>query len=106
MEKTKEALITLLDTGNKVISSIADDGKIDFGEGINIAMKGIGLVRVFKDIPEIKEELKNITPEQGQELVVIFKEKFDLPNDEAEMKVEQGLEVLSKLAIMVFSQKD
>jgi hypothetical protein len=104
MEKTEKALVTILETGNKVIESVTDDGQIDFGEGIGIAMKGIGLVKVFKDIPEIKEELKNITPEKVSRLVEIFKKEFDLPNDEAEAKVEQGIEVLSQLVVMIFSK--
>lgn len=104
MEKTEKALVTILETGNKVIESIQDDGKIDFGEGISIAYKGIGLIGVFKSLPEIKEELKNLNTEQVNHLVEVFKEKFDLPNDEAEQKVEQGIEVLAQLAVMVFSK--
>jgi len=88
-----------------VIDALADDGRVDFGEGIHIAMKGVGLVRVFRNIPEIKEELKGVTPDTVQELVEIFKDKFDLPNDEAELKVEQGLEVLATLAVMILTTK-
>ena len=104
MEKTEKALVTILETGNKVIDSLQDDGQIDFGEGIAIAYKGMGLISVFKSLPEIKEELKAITPENVSHLIEVFKEKFDLPNDEAEQKVEQGIEVLAQLAVMVFSK--
>lgn len=105
MEKTEKALIIILETGNKVVDALADDGKISFGEGVSIAMKGVALVGVFKDLPEIKNELKNATSEDVALLVETFKEKFDLPNDEAEQKIEQGIEVLTQLALMVFSPK-
>jgi|GEM_PF-3435696 len=104
MEKTEKALVTILETGNKVIDSLADDGRINFGEGISIAYKGMGLINVFKTLPEIKEELKTLDTEKVSHLVEVFKEKFDLPNDEAEQKVEQGIEVLAQLAVMVFSK--
>jgi hypothetical protein len=104
MKKTEEALVVLLETGNKVIESISDDGKIDFGEGIGIAMKGVKLIGVFKNLPEIREELKTIDAEKVARLVEVFKEKFKLPNAEAEQKVEQGIEVLAQLAVMVFSK--
>ncbi|MFV0267957.1 MAG: hypothetical protein ACK5HT_12565 [Draconibacterium sp.] len=103
MKRTKEALVVLLETGNKVVESITDDGKIDFGEGVGIAMKGVKLIGVFKSLPEIKAELQGATPDKITELVETFKEKFDLPNDEAEQKVEQGIEVLAQLVLMVLA---
>jgi hypothetical protein len=104
MENTEKALVTILETGNKVIKSLQDDGKISFSEGISIAYKGMGLINVFKSLPEIKEELKTLDQEKVSHLVEVFKEKFDLPNDEAEQKVEQGIELLAQLAVMVFSK--
>ena len=100
MVKTEKALLTLLETGGKVVSAIADDGKINLGEAIGISMKAVGLVGIFHDLPTIKEELKNITDADVLNLVEIFKTNFDLPNDEAEQKVEQGVEVLGQLATM------
>ena len=105
MEQTEKALVTLLDTGNKVMAALADDGKVDFGEGVGIAMKGVGLINVFKNLGEIKTEINNSTPEKIALLVETFKVKFDLPNDEAELKVEQGIELLAQLAIMIFSKQ-
>jgi hypothetical protein len=104
MEKTEKALVTILETGNKVVESLADDGKINFGEGISIAYEGMGLIKVFRDLPEIKEELKNLDQAKVSHLVEVFKDKFDLKNDEAEQKVEQGIEVLAQLAVMVFDK--
>jgi len=55
MKNTEKALEVLLDTGMKVVNALEDDGKIDFGESIGIAMKGINLIGVFKTLPEIRE---------------------------------------------------
>ena len=105
MKQTENALVTLLETGNKVVAAIKNDGKVDFGEGVAITLKAAGLVRVIKNLGEIKEEIKVATPEQLKALVTLFEEKFDLPNDEAEAKIETGLKALVELAMMIFGKE-
>ena len=105
MKETEKALVTLLETGNVVANAIQDDGRIDFKESMAISIKAIGLIGVIKKLPEIKAELKDRKPEDFVNLVEVFKLKFDLKNDEAELKVEQGMEVLLQLALMVFTPK-
>ena len=105
MEQTTKALVTLLETGNAVINSIQDDNKVDFKESMQISIKALGLIGIFKNLGKIKEELKARTPEQVCLLVETFKAKFDLKNDEAEKKVEQGIEVLVQLALMLTTAK-
>lgn len=105
MKKTEEALITLLEVGNKVKDALNDDGRVDLGESIGISMKAIGIVGVFKSLPEIRAELKASTPEDRIALVEVFKQHFDLPNDVAEKNVEDGITVLVELANMVFGKK-
>lgn len=102
MEKTKKAIKVLVKTGTKVAEALKDDGKVDLGEGMGIAMSAVGMIGVFKDLPEIKEEIKNATPESVAEVVEEFKAEFDIPNDEAEKVVEQGVEILAGLAMMIF----
>jgi len=101
MEQTTKALVTLLETGNAVINSIQDDNKVDFKESMQISIKALGLIGIFKNLAKIKDELKARTPEQVCLLVETFKAKFDLKNDEAEQKVEQGIEVLAQLVMML-----
>jgi hypothetical protein len=101
MEQTTKALVTLLETGNAVINSIQDDNKVDFKESMQISIKALGLVGIFKNLGKIKDELKARTPEQVCILVETFKAKFDLKNDDAEQKVEQGIEVLAQLVMML-----
>lgn len=105
MKETERALVTLLETGNLVAASLADDGKINFKESMAISLKGIGLIGVFRKLPVIKKELKGRKPEDLAYLVEVFKAKFELKNKEAEEKVEQGLEVLFQLASMVIKPK-
>lgn len=105
MKETEKALVTLLETGNTVANAIADDGRVDFKESMAISMKAIGLIGIIKNLPKIKAEIKARKPEDIPALVEVFKTKFDLKNDEAEQKVEQGLEVLVQLASMVFTPK-
>ena len=101
MEQTTKALVTLLETGNAVINSIQDDNKVDFKESMQISIKALGLIGIFKNLAKIKDELKARTPEQVCLLVETFKAKFDLKNDDAEQKVEQGFEVLAQLVMML-----
>ena len=105
MEQTTKALVTLLETGNAVINSIQDDNKVDFKESMQISIKALGLIGIFKNLSKIKDELKARTPEQVCLLVETFKAKFDLKNDDAEQKVEQGIEVLAQLVMMLHFPK-
>lgn len=97
MKETKKALLTIAKIGSKVDASLMDDGKISVTEGIAIGMSALGLIGVFKNIAEIKEELKGFNEVTKVELVEAFKKEFDLTNDEAEAKVESGVEVLLTL---------
>ena len=105
MKETEKALVLLLEVGTKVKDALADDGKVDFGESIAISMKAIGLIGVFKALPEIRVELKNSTNADRVALVEVFKEKFDLPDDEAELNIEQGIEVLVQLVNMIWGKE-
>ena len=105
MEQTTKALVTLIETGNAVINAIQDDNKVDFKESMQISIKALGLIGIFKNLGKIKDELKARTPEQVCLLVETFKAKFDLKNDDAEQKVEQGIEVLAQLVLMLRAPK-
>jgi hypothetical protein len=78
MEQTTKALVTLIETGNAVINAIQDDNRVDFKESMQISIKALGLIGIFKNIGKIKEELKNRTEEEMCLLVETFKAKFDL----------------------------
>ena len=106
MKKTEQAVITLAELGSKVASSLADDGKISVAEGIGISMKALGIVGIFKNLGTIREEIRNSKPADVDNLIEKFKKHFDLPDDEAEQRVEEGVTVLLNLAYMVFGKGD
>lgn len=106
MEKTKKAIGTLLKLANKVIADVKDDGKIDFGEAMGLAISGVGLIGIFKDLPEIQIELKGIDAVGVSEIVEAVKADFDLADDVLEAKIEAGLEVLAQMLIMVFGKQE
>jgi hypothetical protein len=105
MKETEKALVVLLEAGNTIAASLADDNRVDFRESMAISLKAISLIGVFRKLPLIKAEIKARKPEDFAYLVEIFKTKFELKNKEAEEKVEQGLDVLFQLASMVFTPK-
>lgn len=105
MKETEKALVTLLETGNVVANAISNDGRVDFKESMAISVKAIGLIGIIKKLPDIKAEIKARKDGDIPALVEVFKAKFDLKNDEAEEKVEQGLDVLLQLASMIFTPK-
>lgn len=105
MKETKKALLTIAKIGSKVDSSLADDGKISVSEGIGLGMSALGLIGVFKNIGEIKAELTNLDDAGKAELVEAFVEEFDIKNDDAEAKVEAGVEMLVTLFLYLKNQK-
>lgn len=101
MIETTKALVVLLETGSVVINAVQDDNRVDFKESVQISVKALGLIGVFRNLSKIKAELKERTPEKIALLVETFKAKFDLKNEEAEEKVEQGVEALGQLCSML-----
>lgn len=105
MEKTKNAIETLIKVGQK-ISGALKDGKISIGEGLGIATQIIPVVKVFGDIKEIKAELADIDEHGKAWLLQEFKEVFDLPNDELEAKIEAGVELLLNLGKVLLDKDE
>lgn len=105
MKETEKALVTLIETGNVIANAISDDGRVDFKESMAISIKAISIIGIIKNLPKIKAEIKARKEEDIPALVELFKAKFDLKDDEAEEKVEQGLDVLLQLTSMLFTPK-
>jgi hypothetical protein len=87
MENLKEALKTVIETGEATVESL-EDGKISIGEGVSITWKAIGFIKVVQNFPVIKEEFTSLTEEQKEDLVLWFNEEFDIVNEDAEAVVE------------------
>ena len=106
MKKTLKALLLLFDIGKTVNESISDDGKVDFMESMEISMKTLGLVPVFKSLPAIRLELKASTTEQRLEALETFKAQLELENIDAEVKFEMGVTFLVNLANMIWPSEE
>ncbi len=106
MTQTLKSIILLFTIGKTVKEAITDDGKVDFGESMEISMKALGLVSVFKNLKKIKEELQSSTNEQREAAVALFRDQFSLTNEEAELKVEMGISLLVSLVNMVWPKEN
>jgi len=96
MENLKDALLTVIETGETTVEALAD-GKISISEGVAITWKAIGFVKVVKNFEAIKEEYLNLDDTQKDELIAWFNNEFDIANDNAEEIVEMVFESLIKL---------
>lgn len=89
-----QKLITLDQDGNKKIS-LAET----FDTVYSIVPK---LPGVYDDLPEIKEEIKDLTREEVNELVDWFIKEFDLPGTERD-KIEAIIEKSVSLAAHIYN---
>lgn len=99
VEDVKKVLLWGAKLSVAVVEAIVDDGKIDFGEGIGIGLKAVGIpVKSFK--PMIAQ-LKDMDETEQQEIVDAFVEAFDLTNEEAEVKIEQTVAFILSLVAVI-----
>ena len=99
MEKTIEALKTLLKVEKKVAEAFAD-GKVSLGEALGISVSAIGLIGVIQNLPEIGAELKTANENDCNGLIETFKANFDIPNEKLEVKIEAAIEALKNLYVL------
>lgn len=76
IEELKEFLGTFIDIGLLAYRSYSDDNKIDTGEGIKLALKTPSAWRAVRDIKEVFAEVKDLDPDELQELMQFMIEKF------------------------------
>jgi len=82
----------------KKVDVALDDNKVSFSEAIGLAFELPGLFKVVKSYKDVVEELKDLTPDEVEELNVHFANEFDIANDAAEEVVEQVLSLIVTLA--------
>ena len=58
------------------VAEALKDKKITAGEGISIALKVPSVWRVAKSMPEFIAELKDIDPDEAQELIAFLVENY------------------------------
>lgn len=104
MENVKKAVETVLRTVVKIDKSL-EDKKVSIPEGLAIAMTAVPWISVFKSFDLIADELKDWSDEKTSELVEHFKTNLELRNKDTELMVEQAVEVLLRLAFMIYAPK-
>lgn len=92
----KDAVITICKFTNAIVESVADDGKITFGDFPKFINPVISLPAAISGIGEVIPELKDITPEEKAELVELVKDELEV-GENAELIVEKALNILYEL---------
>lgn len=72
----------------KTIDEAAADKKVNVVEGVKIALKGLSLIKVVKNLKTAKAELLDLDGAEKAELKQHFEKVFELRNEEAEKMVE------------------
>lgn len=78
-----------------------EDKKVSFPEGIAIGMDAIRVAKALKNWDEIKKEIQDLDDQERNELIELINENFDLPNDDAEQKVEGIIAMLNGLSQLI-----
>ena len=90
MKETKEALKFIFSLANGVGKSL-QDGKFSYGDLVYFFGALESISEAMSGAKSIPAELKRMTPQQRQELLTYAKQEFDIPQDDIEKRVEQGL---------------
>lgn len=92
-------------------NALSDDGKIGWGEGIDIAIEGGGLIiAVAKNLPELKASMKDgISSEELEAAKEAFREGYVLNQPVTEELIEAAfLDVITAIIsiVNVFTRSD
>lgn len=87
-EAVEEAVDTVITLAMSADSAL-EDNKISIAEGVSLGIKAIGIWRIIKNFPQIKEQLLNMGALEKAEMSEKFVNKFDLRDDQLEMIIEQ-----------------
>jgi len=99
----KEAAFFVADLGSGIGNSL-EDGKITVSDAFNFKEALQSAIPAFSGIQNVKfEELD--TPENREELKNLFKDRFDLNDDEAERKVEKVVNAVIVIIDLVLEFK-
>ena len=101
IKETKEGLDFLFDIADAVIDSLEGDGKITirdapkFLKPMRTAMGGVG------GIQDIPKELADLSSAELDELCAHVSKRFDLKDDEIEVRIEDILKLSCALVISI-----
>lgn len=89
--KIKILLVFVITLGESFAKKM-EDKKISLVEGFGLAMDLRPLPSIIRDRKEIAAEFLDLDPDEKKELIELVALELDLPNDEVELKIEQGFE--------------
>ncbi len=91
IEKSSELVGDIADLAS-LVGAAMEDGKLgvsDLGELLSALPKLAALAQI--DYPALYEEVKALSPDEAQALADLFCQRFDIPQDSVEAKLEAGL---------------
>lgn len=85
------------------VATALEDGKFQLMEATGFFDEILQIPGVVKSFPAIKDELKDLSPEERQELYDYLAVEFDIPNDRVEVFVENSI-LFTISAVVLFEQ--
>ena len=92
IKETKEVLNFGFDLLEAIIKSLEDKKFSIVTDAPRFVPVIFSAAKAFSGIELVKEELKDITEEEQQELIAELKKRFDLKNDNVEILIEDVLD--------------
>lgn len=75
------------------------DGKVSIAEAFEAIYKiAPKLPGIYNDLPQVRKEIKDLTPEEINELVIAFQKEFDLPGverDKLEAIIKKSVSIIA-----------
>lgn len=90
IETLKPCMIDLTKLGNVTAEALLDE-KVSIGEGLQILSKLNTLRKHFKNWNNIKKEIADLDTEEFKDIAFAISEELDIPQEEAEKKIRQGI---------------
>ena len=100
IEETKDAVKAICALGNAVSASLADDGKITFGDYPKFIVPVISLPAAISGIGEVPKELADLTEEEKLELIALVQDELEV-GDRAEEVTVRILNIIYQIKAFV-----
>jgi hypothetical protein len=91
IEETKDVIEFVAKLGNGIAESVAD-GKWSFTDVTNFIPSATKVFSAIEGIDKVDDELLDLDEEEKAELIEFVIEQFDIPQDNAEKIIEEGLD--------------
>lgn len=97
LKETKE-LLSFVFALVYATSKSLQDGKFEYREALNYVGAVRKLPSAVKGIEQVPAEIRDLTPEEVDELKAFIVEEFDIVNDELEANIEEMLDLAADFA--------